>query len=230
MPEPLFDPNERIESDPSGGALPEGLKGKSAEEVARFYQQRLAAQERELVEARRQPAPRAPDPEKPKEISSSDIWSDPKTAVNEMIRQGAPSRAEFERASAFVQNNMIEVARMIMQQKHPDFPKYEREIMQLINKTEPWARADFNTWETAYTYVIGSKMEEIKAEAVARAQMGAEPPSPPAGTPPKPIELNAEQKYVIERMGITPEMYTKAIENMASGKFPLTMDNSRRGA
>lgn len=225
MPDPLFSPEERVNQTPPASALPEHLKGKSADEVAQFYQQREEGLQRQLAEANRRPAEVIPPKREPP--STSEFWSDPAKAVDAAIRAGAPSRQEFERGSAFVQTNMIEVARMVTRQKHPDFAKYESEIQQLINRCDPWMQADFNTWETSYNYIRGTHVDQIAQDAAARATMGAEGVNPPPPEPAKPRVVTEQEKFVCDRLGISPEKYNKAISNMAAGSWPLTMNNVR---
>lgn len=224
MPEPLFTQDERVDPTPGDSStLPVELQGKSAEEVAQFYQQREAQLRREI----NRPAPAVP-PAKRADVSAADLWADPKASVESMINKQAPSRDEFDRASAFVQTNMVEVAQMLMRQKHPDFDKYANEIGSLMAKTERWMQADLNTWQTAYTYVKGTKVDQLVADATARATMGAEPVNPASITPAPPRVLRPEELFVCEHMGISPDSYRKAEQNIVSGAWPMTMNNQRR--
>lgn len=224
---PLFSPEERVSQDPPVSALPENLKGKSPEEVAQFYQQRETHLQLQLNEAQRRPAQPAVEPVRPVAPSSADFWSDPAKAVEAAIRAGAPDRNEFDRASAFVQTNMVEVAKLITHQKHSDFDKFSGEIQTLINRCDPWMRADFNTWETAYNYIRGSHVDQLVSDATARATMGAEPVNPSSVEPAKPRVVTAEEKYVCERLGISDDQYNTAVNNMAASRWPLTMSNTR---
>src|SRR5258707_87864 len=139
MPEPVFTEADRVAAAAAG--LPAELQGKSAVEVAAFYQQREARLQADLRTANeRQPAPVTHvQTEMPK---NEDFWTDPKGSVTQAIKAGSISREEFANASAWVQRQMTEMAEFLTKQKHADWDVFAPVILDIMSKVEPAARAD----------------------------------------------------------------------------------------
>jgi hypothetical protein len=213
----------------ANATLPAELQGKSAAEVASFYQQRETRLQADLRAA--QATPPAPvsrvDVKTPK---NEDFWTDPAGSVQQAIKAGTVSRDEFNNASAWVQKNMTEMSEFLTSQKHADWSVFKADIDDIMSKVEPAARADSNMWETAYIYARGRNPEKaVKPQTTTIVTNGAERGSPAAGAPPPSApELTAEQEFVRSHMGISKESYQKAQTAIATGTFPLTFDNTGR--
>jgi hypothetical protein len=202
------------------------LQGKSAAEVAAYYQRENAKLATDLRQARETPpAPitrveaRVPE--------NADFWTDPKGSVTQAIKAGSVSREEFNNASAWVQRQMTEMAEFLTKQKHADWDVFAPVINDIMSKIEPAARADSTMWETAYIHARGLNPEKAVRQAVVPVPAaGPERGSPGASAPPPPeAELTSEQEYVRSRMGISKESYRDAQKHIASGTWPLTVDN-----
>jgi len=227
--EPLFDGREQ----PGGGdGLPPELKGKSPKEIVDFFKAREATLVNEantrIAAAAAQP-PKTPVVEKPKAPDSRDFWTDPSKAVKDQIAASTVSREEFERASASVQSNMIEMSEFLVAQKFPDWKLFKPMIDEIMLKCDPWAKTDKTMWESAYYYARGRNPDLIpKVTApptviVPGAERGAAGPlKAPAPEP----TLSTDEQWVADRLGISPADYTDAKTKMSQiGSLPFTYDN-----
>lgn len=201
--------------------LPAELKGKSIKEILDYYQNRDTEYQRALERvSREQAAPAAAPAPAP---STDSFWEDPLGAVKKVT----VSREEFNAAADAVQRQMVKTAEFLAKSKHSDWDKWAPQINQIMNTYPANLKADEVQWETAYTYVKGLAYDRL--EATRRAEGGAEAPSVAPAPAPKPEELSEEQRYVVNRMGLTKEKYFKAREGLATGNWPLTFD-TRKGA
>lgn len=232
MGNPLFSPEERV--DPPKDGLPEELKGKSAEEVARYYQgkqkelqDRYTALENQPPPAPRYEPPASPKPAEPA-ISSTEFWNNPVEATKRLIAQQGVGREEFERAGSIVQQNMIQTARLIAKDRFPDWARWEGEVMKIINASEAFQRANPTLWEMAYTHIKGLNVDKLVAEATAHARLPVEPVTPGGSLPVPKKDLTPAELRVAERLNMSPEAYLLAQERMDKGAWPQTLDNVRR--
>ena len=232
MPDPVFSEADRVAA--ASASLPAELQGKSAAEVATYYQQREAQLQKDLRAAQTPSNPAPVVRVETKTPKNEDFWTDPAGSVNQAIKVGTVSRDEFNNASAFVQRQMTEMAEYLTSQKHADWKLFKADIDDIMSKVEPGARADSNMWETAYIYAVGRNPERAvqarSATVVIPTAGGPERGSPAAGAPPAAApELTAEQEFVRSRMGISKESYIEAQKHIQAGTFPLTYDNREAG-
>lgn len=224
--EPVFTEADRVAA--ANATLPAELQGKSAADVAKFYQDREVRLQADLRAAQTaQPVARV----ETKTPKNEDFWTDPAGSVNQAIKVGSVSRDEFNNASAFVQRQMTEIAEFLVSQKHEDWKVFKPVIDDIMSKIEPSARADSNMWETAYIHARGLNPEKAvrPATTVIPVANGAERGAAAASTVTQTeVTLTPEQEYVRSRMGISKDSYVKAQGHIASGTFPLTYDNTGR--
>ena len=225
MPDPVFTEADRVAA--ATAALPAELQGKSAAEVAVYYQKQTQQLQQQLQDAQR-PAPVVHvETKTPK---NEDFWTDPQGSVNQAIKAGSVTREEFANASAFVQRQMTEMAEFLTKQKHADWDVFAPVINDIMSKVEPATRADSNMWETAYIHARGLNPEKAVKPNMVTLPPGPERGSPAPGAPPPAApELTAEQEFVRSRMGISKEAYIEAQGHIAKGTFPLTFDNRDAG-
>lgn len=224
MPEPVFTEADRVAA--ATAALPAELQGKSAAEVAKFYQDREVKLQSDLRAAQTAaPVVRV----ETKTPDNADFWTDPKGSVQQAIKAGSVTREEFSNASAFVQRQMTEMAEFLTSQKHSDWKLFKADIDDIMSKIEPAARADSNMWETAYIYAVGRNPEravQARTNTVVIPTQAAERGAPAASTVTTPeVTLTPEQEFVRSHMNISKEAYIKAQGHIASGTLPLTYDN-----
>jgi hypothetical protein len=229
MPEPVFTEADRVAA--ANATLPTELQGKSAAEVAKFYQDRETKLQADLRAAQTQPAPVATV--KTKTPDNADFWTDPAGSVQTAIKAGSVTREEFANASAFVQRQMTEMAEFLTAQKHTDWKLFKADIDDIMSKVEPGARADSNMWETAYIYAVGRNPEravQARSQTVVIPTQGVERGAAATTTVTTPTpELTVEQEFVRSHMGITKEAYLDANKHIQAGTFPLTYDNREVG-
>jgi hypothetical protein len=222
VPDPVFTEADRVTA--ANATLPTELQGKSAAEVAAYYQRQVTKLEGDLRTATAPPPVTRVEVKIPK---NEDFWTDPAGSVATAIKAGSITREEFNNASAFVQRQMTEMAEFLTKQKHADWDVFAPVINDIMSKIEPAARADGGMWETAYIHARGLNPEKaVKPNTVALPANGVERGAPaPTTVTTTEVTLTAEQEFVRSHMGISKEAYIKAQGHIANGTFPLTMDN-----
>lgn len=225
MPDPVFTEADRVAA--ATANLPSELQGKSAADVAKYYQDRETRLQADLRTAREAQPPAPIARVEVKTPKNEDFWTDPAGSVNQAIKAGSVTREEFQNASAWVQRQMTEMAEFLTKQKHADWDVFAPVINDIMSKIEPAARADSNMWETAYIHARGLNPEKaVKSNTVVIPNGGPERGAPAAVVvTPTEVQLTAEQEFVRSRMGISKESYLTAKDHIAKGTFPLTMDN-----
>lgn len=224
MPDPVFTEADRVAA--ANATLPSELQGKSAAEVAAYYQQRETRLQADLRTAQAAATPAPITRVEVKTPKNEDFWTDPAGSVVTAIKAQSITREEFNNASEFVRKNMTEVAEFLVSQRHEDWKVFKADIDDIMKQVEPAARADSSMWETAYIYARGRKPElAVKASTVVIPTNGAERGSPAAAAV-NTVEpdLTGEQEYVRSRLGISKKEYTEAQKNIASGTW-FTVDN-----
>ena len=212
-PNPVFD----------YGDLPAELNGKSGAEIAAYYREQAAAQA-----PNRNPDPPAPDPSSP--ITTNQEWyTNPEAAARKIVSGIAVSKGEFERIQRDAIPGLIAVARMTVRDKHSaDWANFEADVNTAMRSLSADLQLDPMQWETAYYYVKGLRHDkdvQTARESATTNSSGAELPSGASITPPTPVPLNAEQKYVAEHMGITEDSYKRAKARLETGQWPVTYSN-----
>jgi hypothetical protein len=212
--------------------VPDELKGKTPSEIAAFYQDRETRMTQRMDEMVRnnqaqnlaEPPPPPPPPAN-NTPSPTDWWNNP----GEAVKKVAVTREEFNAAALSVQRNMIEVAQMLAAKRFGDWPKWENEVMKVMNTLQPHMRTDPEQWVTAYYYVKGHNYDKGVQEAVVNAtRLATESPSPTPSEPVMPKELTKEQKYVANGLGLSEDKYRQGVKNQAEDKWPITFDSRKR--
>jgi hypothetical protein len=233
MPDPVFDPAERVPPN-NGGGLPSELQGRTPQQIAMYYQDRertiLANAQTAIANAsagsRNEPPPPARESRQP---TGEDFERDPLGTTREMINRESVSRNEWNQMTGAVRQNLIDTAKDRARQGKKYWARLDPIITGMTQNVGLEA-LDTNFWETAYNAALGANLGVIQAEeqaAEAAARSSAEPPSGGATPPMPPRILTADEMRVVNGLGITTETYRKGEENMRNNKFPLTLDNRR---
>lgn len=250
MPDPVFSGSDRVDQN----GLPAELQGKSAAEVAAYYQRQLAdtreAARRAIASAGAGSPQTPPTVRQPNEpvrpvtttphptLTKEQFWQDP-VAAAQQLQAGLITQEQFQTLTAPFIESMVDVARDMARRGKPHWDKYAVEIESVMANMTQQQRATTRCWEITYNTVIGSHAADIEKDAVARATA---PPStlPPSGapeTPAAPVDLtsitasskrgtkNAAQ--VAEGLGLSHDQYRKGMERVAGDQWPLTVDNRR---
>lgn len=226
--------------------LPAELKGKSADEVAAYYQNLVQVQKSTYESALEAMGNgndgdggngNSNEPSPPK-ITMSDFLADPSGKTKDMITQFSVSREEFTQASKAVQESMIYMARERAQkelQKEAgtrgdsyDWDRMETPLIEISKKCDPASLTNPETWKTMYYYNRGQLTGTLVKDAVTKATMPMEQVVPGGNEPAPKTPLTAEQKTVAEGMGLTEDTYRESAHRMKTQQFPVTVDNRGR--
>lgn len=204
--------------------LPEELKGKSPREIADYYanKERQLAAELELEKSKRATST---TPQTTTQPTSRDFFTDPASATRTVVRD------EVNKATSSSKKTLIEGAKLVVAARHPDWARFEKDILAVMNAMPEEAQQDMGYWETAYFQIKGIKADELTKEAEQRGRtgVGSEPPTTPTPTTPttQPT-VPPEAQKVLTGLGISPESYLKGVKNLQEGTPPFTVDNVRR--
>jgi hypothetical protein len=233
MPDPVFDPAERVP--PQQGGLPAELANKTPAQIAQYYQERertimANAQTAIANAAAGTPAqPRNPQDNHPPAATAEDFERDPLGTTREMISRESVSRQEWNQMTGAVRQNLIDTAKDRAKQGKKYWTRLDAIITGMTQNVGLEA-LDTAFWETAYNAALGANLGTIQAEEEAAAQAARASAEAPSGgsTPPMPPRvLTNDEMRVVTGMGITAEAYRKSEENIRTNKFPLTLDNRR---
>jgi hypothetical protein len=217
MPEPIF---ERVPA-PGSNELPPELVGKSAAEVAAFYQNR----EKTIVDTARKAIatasagnPQPPAPPAPV-----------RTVVTTPTPEAPITRAELDSKLATSAKTLIATAQMLAAQGRSDWNKWFPQVNAIVGTLPEGDQVDPQIWITAYDSVRGKNVDSITADAVkaATTPVGAEPVAGAPITPTAPQPLGVTEKRVINGLGISEETYRQGAERIEQGAWPLTMNNKK---
>jgi hypothetical protein len=236
MPDPVFDPAERVPPANNNG-LPAELANRTPQQIAQYYQDRerniLANAQTAIANANagsREPArPNAADPTARPNVSAEDFERDPVAASREMINRESVSRNEWNQMTGAVRQNLIDTAKDRAKQGKKYWARLDQAITGMTQNVGLEA-LDTTFWETAYNAALGANLGAIQAEeaaAAAAAQASAEAPSGGSVPPMPPRILTNDEMRVVNGLGISAETYRKGEENIKNNKFPLTLDNRR---
>jgi len=234
-PNPVFGADDRVSGGGGGDGLPPELQGKSAAEIARYYQQR---EDRLRAELTPPPAPPvAPPP--PPGPTNTEFWNDPNRSTERVIETKALTKAEYEQVRRSTGPALIWAAKASVKEKYPDFARVENEINQIMSKVPEWQHTDPIMWETAYIYAKGQAHDRLSAEDKARPPVATgERVNPGGSSPPVETDLNLvtlpglkphqTAAHVAEELGVTADAYRKSQKILeGDGLLPLTYDNRR---
>ncbi|SRR6266478_3233285 len=239
MGSPVFGAQDRVDP-PGGDNLPAELKGKSAAEIAAYYQAREAALRTELDT--RPPASVTPPPEPPPP-DKAEWWNDPNASVDKRIAAKALTKAEWDRAAASIRPSLIWMAKKQVMEKHADFLRVEKEVDTIMKQVPDFQQTDPSMWETVYIQAKGFAHERLSAEDRANPPTIIGEPGNPGGTaPPSDADLykvtlpgTSNQPGVVksagrvaDMLGVTHDQYRKSDKILqGDGLLPLTIDNRR---
>lgn len=232
MPDPVFDPAERVP--PQQPGLPAELNGRTPAQIAQYYQERertiMANAQTAIANASAgNPQPPRPDPARPQPATAEDFERDPLGTTRQMIAEGTVSRNEWNTMTQAVRQNLIDTAKDRAKQGKKYWTRLDAIIAGMTQNVGLEA-LDTQFWETAYNAALGANLGTIQAEeeaAAAAARASAEAPSGGSTPPMPPRILTHDEMRVVNGMGITAEAYRKSEENIKNNKFPLTLDNRR---
>jgi hypothetical protein len=207
MPEPVFDPNERVPTT----QLPAELRGVTDPvKVAEYYQRREAQIRQEL-------RPPTPVPPPPTRVTIEQKIDQPPTPI---------SQAETDAARI----TLAETAKRTAAIGKKYWERFAGDIESLMSKCSIEDRLNHQTWEVAYNTILGMNMEKIRTEetnAAAEAsrlsaERSAAPPSQTTPLSPLPYEVTNK---ILPGLHISEEQYRSAQDAMATGSWPLTAEN-----
>ncbi len=219
--------------------LPTELEGKTAEEVAAYYQEMVLRQKGVYEQALESMGGGEPaKPAAPPKTTVADWMKDPDGTASTIIKREGVSREEFNAASAAVQTMMIRQAKEFAKadlraeaEKAGGSFEWDRlasDIDSTAAKCDQPSLTSIDTWKTAYYWHLGQKAHVIAKEAVTKATLPAESGQPGGNNPPPVKPLSREEMIVAEGLGLTTETFQSGKDRLASQKFPLTMDNRNR--
>lgn len=227
MPNPIINGSDAV----AQGGLPPELVGKSAVEISHYYSERestILENARRLVsEARQNPGQQQQPPVQRTPPSKEEFWNDPNRSVQDIIRNEGVSREEFNRVANAAQSSLVSAARITASEGKMDWKRWEPKVTAIMKDMPIENQMDASMWTTAYFNVRGQNLDTVVTESVTRAINPIENPSSPASIPAAPRTLSSEEIRVIDGMGITPDLYRNAEDNMRDNKFPLTLSNVR---
>lgn len=221
--------NEGVKDEARGDApsfdtskLPPALRGKTAEEIATWYEERegtiktLATDVDKLkTQIRNRATPAAAPREEAKDPSPEEFFADPVGATNRLIEK----RTAVEKAPIEATNiDLIERTAMIeARQKLDDFADFEDAIEEFIAEEEEKKNLRVirtpETIERIY-WITKGRRADADARAKDRA-ISAEKPSPPKKEDAR-AKLTDEERSFARRMRLTDEEY---LANRDEGEF-----------
>lgn len=225
-------------------ALPRELEGKTPDEIAAYYEDKLETQKQFFNETltsfeERPPKEVIPSSEPVvKKVTTGEFLADPAAETQKMIQQHGVSKEEFTRMTAQVQDHLVYTAKQMAKDQLQreaakngdtfDWDKIETVLNDVAAKTDKASLANPQMWVTMYYYNRGVIANTLRKEAVTRALAPAESSTPGAPSTELPAELTFEEETVAAGMGISAKTYREAQANMKESKLPLTMDSRSR--
>jgi|SRR5215831_7768259 len=215
--DPIFSKN-----DTPGSNLPPELQGKSAEEVAAYFQRR----EQILQDRLRAPKPPAPE----KKDTKFDMFGDPEGSVRRVVTNEVTE--QVQRVTKVATPALVNACKITVRDAHPDYLRFAAEIEKRMSGMTPDAQCNPDYWEMTYKMVRGEQADKLMEEARAaeRAAMNpVERPTPKGSEAPKPRDLTEEELKIARKFGMTKEEYREAADryDQTDGRLPLTLDNAR---
>lgn len=212
MPDPVIGKDDAVDD----SALPPELQGKSAADIAAYYQRREAV----LLDR----INRVPPPEKKEPEEKFDIFNDAEGSVDRLVTKKVS--AAVDAVSTAAQPSLINAARITVREKHPDFNEFEAEITKRMKTMSAEAQMNPEFWDLTYKVVKGENTDRLVEKARKEASI-VEKPTPPGTPPPKPRELSDDEKSVAAKMGISHDKYRDSASRYeeTDGKFPITTDS-----
>lgn len=224
--------------------LPDELKGKSAEEVAAFYQNMVQTQKATYEAALQafnvgdEGGGGSPPPTEPPKPTMSEFLADPTKHTEDLIKKTSVTRTEWDAATKQVQESLIYIAEQRAREAIKTaeeksggsfiWDRFQDDILKVVNSCDPYSRTSPSTWTAAYYYVAGIKRSSLTKEAVTAATTPMEQVQPGGNEPPTPKPLTSEERIVAEGLGLSDDSFRKGREHMVKQRFPLTTDNRAR--
>ncbi len=227
MADSVFTADDRVDDD----ALPPELVGKSAKEVALYYQRQKEILTDQLDQARRTPPAREEKP-KPTEVKF-DIFNDAEGSVNRVVNDRV--NEALSNASAVIAPGVIGGIKVSMSTKYKDWNRFGAEIEKRMNGFTQEGQMNPVNWDYTYKIVKGENADTLIAEAENRVRNPVERSTPPGATPPKPRALTKEESDIAVNLDVPVESYLAAAERLESdgrgrfsGPIGLTISNQTR--
>lgn len=214
--------------------------GKSPAEIAKYYQdreKRVLDEANRRINAAREEATPPPPPAPPQrvQITKEQFYENPTEGVEAVVKDRAVSKDDFNRLAGPAQKNMIATAKMVASQGKEHWQRFLPAIESIMARMDGYSQIDPDNWEAAYFNVVGFNESKLRAEAVTKATTkAAEPPQSASEIAAPPTDLNtisARGKTaadVCEGLNITHDQYREADKMIQTGKWPMTMNNTRR--
>jgi len=201
-------------------SIPEALRGKSQKELSDMILQtnlELEKMKTELAQTteRLRPAEEPTEIEK-RAVKERKFISDPTTYIDEVektLKEHVEARLRPLTEDYFSQQaeSALAMARMDTK-KYPDFPKYEKQVRELLDKMPINLRSNPQAIDLAVKLSRYPDLEKRYMEEVAREGLHSETGGTPPSSPSKKTELTDEQRTVAKRFGLTDEQYTEWAE------------------
>ncbi len=203
---PVVDGSDSIQQPNTTGMTPEQATAAMTE-----FQERVMENARRLVAEARQQSQVTPP-------------STPPTTP--LPGNDTVTRAEFNALTEAGKQGLVYTAQQMAKEGKSDWDRHFPKVKAIVESLPLDQQINKDVWQEAYYNVRGHATDTLIDEA-RRSALGLEPPSPPPVAPPKPREYNADEANIIDRLGITKDMYADAEKKLATGFQPFTTDNRR---
>lgn len=213
----IFDKDDHVN-------LPPELKGKTVEEVAAYYERKLATR----------PAP-APPARPAAADDKIDLFGDPDGSVKRVVAREVDEKVNARAIAAAPA--IIATCRIACRERHSDFDTYASAINEKMKTMSLDAQMNPEYWEISYSIAKGEVSDKMRDDAVKVAvdterrrhenpiERGRQPGEPPA----EPRKITDEEKVIAGKFGMTSAEYVAAAERYETteGLLPLTLDSKK---
>jgi len=210
--------------------LPPELQGKSADEIAAYYQRReqiILTRARELTNR-----PAEKPVEKPAEKDDKfDLFGDPKGSIERTVKPLVANAAD--QAMRSIAPALVNSCKIAMASHHKDWGRWADEVEAMMAGFNEERKTDPGNWEIAYRQVKGLHADELVIEAATEARKKVENPveksTPKGADAPKPRVLSEEEKTIAHKFDLTDDRYREAAARYedTDGALPLTFDSRK---
>ncbi len=192
--------------------IPESLRGKSPKELADLVlesslnaeRERRAREEREAELERFKPRSQELSEAEKKAAREKEFITDPTGYLDKHYNERiAPLAEDYYSRQA---NITFELAKRD-KEAYPEFVRYEKDIKAIIEKMPVDVRANPQSIDWAYKMVEYPELKKQYKEAMARGGLHSESSGNPPKEQVKKRELDAEEKIVAQRFGLSEEQY-----------------------
>ncbi len=209
--------------DKDGNILPDPPAGDKGAEGADPVAASLAKINAELGDLRnavtginhQQQQQQAPPPGVPdKTALTKEFYKDPLAMVTTIAQTVAQHTQAANHAATMPA--LMQIARDKVRASDPEvFDKYEPEIVEKVNRTNPQNHGNPEVWQTAFNLVRGSHFDEVMTLRQKKANDKHDGPAAPSAKPmpaPKETPLVAEEQEFVRNFQITTEGFRRGKE------------------